>query len=489
MAGRTWFVGARLCIVAALTYAFFFSGGGPNQATRMALTESIVVRHQPDITPFHGRTIDKGYKDGKFYADKAPGLSLLAVPVFAVMQATDRLFKIPSESRAAQQAKLGLLTFLFAGLAGVACAQLLLRLAMRLGCRQASAELAAFAYAFGTIAFPFSTVLFGHQLAALCILASAVLLIEHHGAGTLRRPRTLASLGALWSLSLVVEYPTSLLIAAFGTTLLVLTFDRAERVGGLVRVLAWTAAGGIPILAIHAAFLFWSYGKFALPYVYVSEPYFRAHMSGGILGIGVPTRLATYGSLLSAYRGILFFCPVVGLAVVGLGSWLQSSKEKTLLPGIVGASVLYLLFCCSYYAWDGGGSVGPRHLLPVLPFFLLLVAFFADRSRITFAVTLALTVVSCVIMLATTAVLVQLPLGDPYQSNPFYDVVVRHLLSGEAAISPVDAYVPYYRGDGAFNAGMMLGLPSVSAMLVVVLIWAAGYGPVLLQWIRRPRHA
>jgi hypothetical protein len=455
----------------------------------MALTESLVVRHQPDITPFHARTIDKGFKNERFYADKAPGVSLLATVPYGLMRIADRVFGIPSDGRAAQQAKLGLLTLLFAGLAGVACASLLRRLALLLGCRPRAAELAAFAYAFGTIAFPFSTVLFGHQLSALCILSAFVITLERRKTGTLAQPRVLVALGAIWTLSIVVEYPTSLLVAVFGTATLVWTFDRSRPIRSVLRTLLWAAAGGIPLLLVHAAFLVWCYGKFALPYVYVSEPYFRAHMSSGVLGIGVPTLLATYGSLLSPYRGLLFYCPVVALAVVGLGSWIDSAKDKAVMPVVLAALAVYMLFGCSYYAWDGGGSVGPRHLIPILPLLLLLVAFFADRSGWTFGVTLVLTVASSAVMLAVTSVLVQLPLGDTYHANPFYDVVVRAIIEGNGEINSQDAYVPYPRADGAFNLGMVMGLAPLSSLFIVTAAWAAAYVPSAVSWFRKPAHA
>jgi hypothetical protein len=257
----------------------------------------------------------------------------------------------------------------------------------------------------------------------------------------------------------------------------------------VVRTLLWAGAGGVPILALHAAFLVWSYGKFALPYVYVSEPYFRAHMTGGVLGIGVPTALATYGSLLSPYRGLLFYCPVIALAVVGLGSWIDSAKEKAAIPVVLAAIGIYLLFGCSYYAWDGGGSIGPRHLIPILPLLLLLVAFFADRSRFDFGVTLVLTIVSSASMLAVTSVLVQLPLGDTFHANPFYDVVVRAILEGRGAINPQDAFIAYPRGDGAFNLGMLLGLAPLSSLFIIPVAWAVAYAPGAVSWFRKPAHA
>lgn len=223
MALSSWLRRARLAIVAAFTYAFFFSGGDPNGATRFSLTEALVVRHAPDITPVHWRTIDKGYKNYKFFADKAPGLSLLATGPYAVMRAADRATGTDPDSREAQLGKLYMLTLLFAGAAGVGTTLLLRRLAVFLGASARSAELVAFAYAFGTIAFPFSTVLFGHQLAAFLLLSALVLALERREKGTLAEPRVLALLGALWSLALVVEYPTAFAIAPAGLATLAWT--------------------------------------------------------------------------------------------------------------------------------------------------------------------------------------------------------------------------------------------------------------------------
>ena len=37
----------------AVTYAYFFQGGDPNQATRILLTKAIVDRGEPHITAYH----------------------------------------------------------------------------------------------------------------------------------------------------------------------------------------------------------------------------------------------------------------------------------------------------------------------------------------------------------------------------------------------------------------------------------------------------
>lgn len=475
--------GLRIFVVAALTYAFFFSGGDPNQATRFALTEALVMRHEPDITKVHFRTIDKGYKSQRFYADKAPGVSLLAVVPFEVMHLADRVFGIPGDAHDTRNAKLYFLSLLFSSLSGAGAALLLRRLAIFFGASARAAELTAFAYAFGTIAFPFSTVLFGHQFVALLLLGAFTLMVERRAAGTLSRPATLAAIGALWSTAIVSEYPTALLVASFGVGLLAWSLDRDRPAASVLRALAWTAAGGLPVLALHAAFLVWCYGKFALPYTYVSEPLFRAHMTGGILGISKPNLIATYGTLFSAYRGILFFCPVVALSVVGFGAWFTRTRgpERHPLYMILPGLGLYLLFAFSYYAWDGGGSFGPRHLLPALPYVMLPIAFFVDRSRWNLLLTGALATVSAVIMLLGTSVLVQLPQGDPFTMNPLYDLILPSALRGQGPINLQDAFIPFLRADASYNWGMLLGLSPRASLVMIPLLWFAAYAPSIVR--------
>src|SRR5665213_2031937 len=83
-----WLARYRFFVLVACTYAYFFEGADPNEASRFFLTRAIVTRHAADITPDAPYTIDKGEFRGKYYSDKAPGISLLAVVPYALMRAT-----------------------------------------------------------------------------------------------------------------------------------------------------------------------------------------------------------------------------------------------------------------------------------------------------------------------------------------------------------------------------------------------------------------
>ena len=74
-------------IVALVGAWFTIPGSLWNADTHMFLTASIVDRASLNIDPFSALTGDIASAHGHFYADKAPGLSLAAVPVYALIRA------------------------------------------------------------------------------------------------------------------------------------------------------------------------------------------------------------------------------------------------------------------------------------------------------------------------------------------------------------------------------------------------------------------
>ncbi|HEX7666507.1 MAG TPA: hypothetical protein VF407_18400, partial [Polyangiaceae bacterium] len=171
---RAWLSRFRFFVLLALTYAYFFQGSDPNQSSRFFLTRAIVVRHAPDITPDAAYTIDKGEKDGKYYSDKAPGISLLAVLPYALMRATG-----VAETRSVEHVELHLLTILLAGIPATFAAWLLLRTLLALDVRDDHASLLVFGYALGTLSFPYATMFYGHALAAALVGYVYFAVVDH----------------------------------------------------------------------------------------------------------------------------------------------------------------------------------------------------------------------------------------------------------------------------------------------------------------------
>src|SRR5689334_24289818 len=80
--------GAAVFALVLVAYAWFYQAGGWNQNSRFDLTRAIVERHTIAIDAYADDTGDKAERGGHWYTDKAPGLSLLAVPAYAIVHAT-----------------------------------------------------------------------------------------------------------------------------------------------------------------------------------------------------------------------------------------------------------------------------------------------------------------------------------------------------------------------------------------------------------------
>src|SRR3954447_2463535 len=66
------------------SYAFFWHGRDWNSASRLMLTYALVDRGTIALDGLEDQTGDKAFFRGRYYTDKLPGFSLLAVPAYAL---------------------------------------------------------------------------------------------------------------------------------------------------------------------------------------------------------------------------------------------------------------------------------------------------------------------------------------------------------------------------------------------------------------------
>ncbi|MEW6078628.1 MAG: hypothetical protein AB1724_12500 [Thermodesulfobacteriota bacterium] len=91
------------------------------------------------------------------------------------------------------------------------------------------------------------------------------------------------------------------------------------------------------------------------------------------------------GLLVSPGKGLLLFCPIV---LAGIVCWPRFHPSHRFLSTTLVAMIAFRwVFISCFSDWHGGFCLGPRHLLPVVPFFLIPVAFYlsewfaADQRR------------------------------------------------------------------------------------------------------------
>lgn len=476
----SWWQRWRLVIVLGMTYVYFFQGSDPNQHSRLLLTRSLADGAGLTLGADHGLTIDKSEHAGEFYCDKAPGLSLLAVPIWKLTEWLDRASGVDTSIFYVDRARLHTITFVLCGLAGIWCSYSVRKAAERLGASAARAEGFALVFGLGTLVFPFSTALFGHVMSAALIAHAFQLLIKHQLSETLR-PAELVQLGFCFALSIVTEYPSGLLVACLG-----LSYLHWEHRTSPKTLQQWTkhllplVSLAAPLLLLHSWYLWRAFGKpWALPYGFVFEPKFRIHHDKGLLGVQLPSPEGLIGVFLTPYRGLFFFCPVLLLSLWGISRWLRRKDFGTLPVTVMACLVCYSMFNTAYYAWDGGGSIGPRHIIPLLPMWTLgsvfVVGKWPERTHALLAVF------SVSMMLIATAVLLHLGGDDVLFSSPMYSTVWPSWFRGELSLNTQSIFRAEPRADASYNLGTLFGLrPHLSVGLLVVM-WFLMYPPRVLK--------
>lgn len=468
-----------------ITFAYFFQGADPNQRSRLFLTRAILDEHSFDITTWHGYTIDKSEFAGAFRTDKAPGLSFLAVPIEAALRLIDRVAGLPSDGPMHDRVHLHTISMLVTGTAAVGVAYLVDRVLRHWQLPARERYVLVIGQALGTIAFPFATVFFSHALAAFVVIASYVLAIEldpktpaGKSMGPVTFPREwkrLVLMGFLFSCAFVVEYPAILLSALIGLYALLMS-PRAQWLGLSALVLL----GAFPLLVGHAIYAKIAFGSaFELPYHFVFEPFFHVHHEEGLFGVSPPSPVGIYGVTVSRYRGIFFLCPFLVLVFWGLHAWRECGERRAEFRLVSAMLMAYFLFNASYYAWDGGGSTGPRHLVPALPFLVLPIAWTIRKSRAWFWITTVLVGVSVVFMTACVAVLIHHPMSDPMVANPLYDIVWPALRAGQLGLNDQVFMSLDARRDASDNLGRLMGMSPFGSLAFLAALWIIAYVPDL----------
>lgn len=353
------------------SYAF-----NPNNVTRLFAAISLVERGDAKIDAYQSLTIDKaqfGTGAGRhYYMDKAPGMTLMAVPaiwaanVVTGTRSRDEVIDITNPRLGAfLRVRLSLAVASSAALLTALAAVLLLDLGTGITGSPAAGLFAALGYAMGSVVWGWSTTLFGHApVAALLLIATWAIWRGTAGPGDLLRWRypMIAGLALGWAVA--VEFQAALSGVATGVWALWRTRHVAGRVRrqiyGLAIVCAVVAV--LPVLAYNQV-------AFGRPFVlgYQGVVGFRG-MDQGLFGLTYP-KLNVVGNVVFGFRrGMVWVAPVLVLGVIGLIGLVRARSARDLGWLAVAVVVIVVSINASYYYWDGGASVGPRHSVPAIPF-------------------------------------------------------------------------------------------------------------------------
>jgi hypothetical protein len=309
---------------------------------------------------------------------------------------------------------------------------------------------AALLYGLATPALAFGSVFFSHQLTALLLFASFVLV---HRTGLRARPWQGALVGLLLGYALITEYPSVLIVAgvfAYGVM--------------RVRSLRWSVAvltAAVLPLAISGAYNWVIFGT-PLPVGYLYSARYQDLHTQGFISIVGPMPAALWGITFGAFRGLFFVAPVLLLAFPGFVDWWRSGLHRSEAALCVWAVLSFMAFNSSSVMWQGGFSVGPRYLLPMLPFMAVgLAAFLGVRRTQLWARGLVLTLVAW----SGFAVWAETLGGQSFPDwtpNPLFNYSLPKL----------------WTGDVARNVGMVLGLRGLASIVPLALVISTAF----LRW-------
>src|SRR5829696_6242303 len=427
---------------------------GHNEKSRLALIAAVVEHHRLEIDADHEMTSDKAWYDGHYYSDKAIGTAVLGVPVYAAYRELVGFEHFARELWKPNN-PLYILTVAVVALPSAILSVLLYQLARLMEAGRAWALLLTLLYAFGTLAFPFSTVFFGHQLAAAFAFAAFFFLVRAR-LETSSGPTSAWSLlaaGALAGLAVLGEYPVAL-VAAF-LFLYAATFVRPKH-----RLMPYVL-GGLPAAALLLAYNWQTMGSpLSFAYEHVSDPRFE-EMRNGFFGISQPS-WSSFVEITIGPRGLLR--QSVFLWLMPLGVWLMCRK-----PGwrrecalCVGVGLAFVVWNSGYYLPLGGSTPGARFLVPSLPFLMVPLFFLARQSGVLLHVTKA------VVLLA----------GAWSVSLYFLATSVRPLLREDVTDPVRDFWLPALStGKMRANLGQLLfglrGVESLMPLAVVIAVMLA----------------
>ncbi|HLV35278.1 MAG TPA: hypothetical protein VKY59_09205, partial [Spirillospora sp.] len=197
-----------------------------------------------------------------------------------------------------------------------------------------------------------------------------------------------------------------------------------------------------------------------------------------------PSLERLYGLTFSPAKGLFLISPFLLLCVPGLiAMWRRGHQQRPLVVALALSIAALFAFYASSVMWWGGHTVGPRYLIPILPFMTLpIILTFAYLFRRVWGILLtgALLVISVIMVWVQTIAGQAWPPTDAFlltidlmnSSNTFIDYSLPLLLAGDVA-----------RNYGGILLGLD-GLAGLLPLLIALLVTGIGVPYAMLQIIR-----
>ena len=453
---------ALIFVVLLSCYIYFLPRwADPNQNSRLDMVMAVVEDGTFQIDKYVENTVDYAKVEGHYYSDKAPGAAFLGIPIYAVLK---ELLDLPIMGRVldglsdneALKATLreggtGLLehkvrfaiaqvalTFAASALPTALMGALMYRLLARFTPRRWPRALVVLGYGLLTPAFAYAGSFYGHQLSAMCLFGAFYLAFT--GTEPLRT-RSLLAIGLLLGYSVITEYPSALIVGI----LFLYAWHRLKnrwRIGWVILTGALVAAGWMTYNTV----VFGS--PLELGYSH-SELWTDQHHTG-FMSLTWPHWEATWGITFGRFRGLFVLSPLLLLAVPGSVLWWRSGEHRIEFWVALTSVLALFLFNSSSIMWWGGFAIGPRYLLPMLPFMALPMVFVFHKLNYRTWMQVLSVILFAWSLIATWGLTLA---GQAFPPDTLRNPLVEY------------AWPNWQTGNIARNLGMFLHLTSTASLL------------------------
>jgi hypothetical protein len=455
---------AWVLVTAAHLMVFPYSArlNNPNENVRVWTTKALVDHRTFKLDETErewGFVDDKVAVGGHTYSSKAPGLSLLGVPIYFVQS---RALKLAgARALTPRAATLGLRMFAVALPLGLFL-WAFSRYVERMTASSLARDLSVVGLGLGSLLYPYGVIFVGHAHGAALAFASFMLLAPATGAPVSRRG--LVAAGVCAGAAVLFEY--QVIVAAAALAAFALHRHR--------RGVGWMLLGAAPPALLLAVYHTAVFGKpWDLPWAHVQNAGFAAYHAHGFLGLTAPRPDAIAAMLFAPELGLYVFSPYLAVGTLGaLGAALLPGRRRAEGIVVLAASAGMLLFTSSLTFWRGGWCAGPRYVTVLAPFLTIGIALAWGRIGRSLAATAVLggLVIASVFMNAVSAAL--FPHFPPQLRNPIFQLALPLVGRG---------FVPY-------GFGRLLGLPGAWSLAPVAAVVVAAVALALRAGTQRTRR-
>lgn len=443
-----------------IAYGYFSTERDVNINSRLALVKAFVDEGRFEIDTYHRSelyTVDKSYFNGHYYSDKAVGTATLGIIAYYPVRYIYYMEGIKLTPRLFRE----WLTFLAISLPTAMLAPFLFAFIKDVTSKTYLAFIITMAIMLGTPLFKFATSFYGHSLTAAFYFLSFLIWFYAKRQGSISLP--LAFLSAfLLGFIIIMEYPTVILVSMLLLYIL-FTLYKLKQLANW-RVHAGMAVGGILPICLQ---LYYNYSVFGSPfttgYSHEATEIFKEAHASNFMGIGLPDPLGFFYQTFHPSVGIFWLSPILFIALLGYFFMAKRPEYRAEMIFSLSAIIIYILFFSGYYAWWGGYTFAPRHIIPILPLFVLPLMFVPEKLSIVLWMTALVSMGQNLIMAASGFD----GLPEYYESM----LVGRHIVTSKAMLIYEICLANVLNNNLMNNRGLqLLGLQGLSSLVPLIIL-------------------